>query len=870
MLASDSTHLTSFGDAQLWPCYLFFGNESKYRRCQPSQHLCHQIAYFEKLSDKFADYLKTRNHGKLPSDAFMTHCARELFHAQWAALLDDELHEAMKNGIVIMCPDGRRRRFYPRIFTYSADYPEKILVGGIRNNGICPCHRCFIKKSDLSNLGAPIDDQRCVQQRINSEDRRRELVSDARREILENRYAVDGTKVEALLKSQSLVPVNNAFFSPHFLPFIVSILPSLVVDILHEFEVGVWKRLFTHLIRLLEAFSQASGVTLSAELDHRYRSTPSFGRDAVRKFGVNASAMKRKAARDFEDLLQCAIPAFEGLLPEPHGTALMKLLFVFAQWHALAKLRLHNDHTLDLLDYTTTQLVATKELAKEAEARARREAKGKGKGKAASATRKPATLGIFTIKFHYLGDYVATIRKFGTSDSYSTENGERAHGLPKSWYSRTDKQDYQEQMTRIERRQARLLHIRAQILEPSKEDHHMGGASNGLSPTEAGVEARYIMASNQNQPVDLGSAVVNCLGAIHHDLYLVDFIPKLKQHLMPRILQRLGFECSAGYKGDWTSVVIRDHRIYQHKLLKINYTTYDIRREQDVIHIETPQCNVMLLNSNFSVPGAHSLYLYSRVLGIYHANVSYIGVLPDGTRRYESFRLDIVWGQWYESLNHPGKEEFQLDRLRLSPVETPESLHFMDPADVLRGVHLIPQFSLGKADALPPKSRLVIPQESEWKAYYVNRFVDRDMFMRYQYGMSVGHVYMHSLFPLPLLPSIPPDFDYCLQDPPPPAAQGSEQAQASGSNVTPTSESGSNVTPTSEFTRTRLLDPLLMDQAMMIDGDCNELDQADAYEHAGHEMRHDDDPNEMDQADDFLDDMNDREIILHEEMYGEI
>jgi hypothetical protein len=38
----------------------------------------------------------------------------------------------------------------------------------------------------------------------------------------------------------------------------------------------------------------------------RYRSTPAFGRDAVRKFGVNASAMKRKAGRDFEDLLQAS------------------------------------------------------------------------------------------------------------------------------------------------------------------------------------------------------------------------------------------------------------------------------------------------------------------------------------------------------------------------------------------------------------------------------------------------------------------------------------------------------------------------------------------------------------------------------------
>jgi hypothetical protein len=35
-----------------------------------------------------------------------------------------------------------------------------------------------------------------------------------------------------------------------------------------------------------------------------YRSTPTFGRDTIRKFSVNASEMKRKAARDYEDLLQ--------------------------------------------------------------------------------------------------------------------------------------------------------------------------------------------------------------------------------------------------------------------------------------------------------------------------------------------------------------------------------------------------------------------------------------------------------------------------------------------------------------------------------------------------------------------------------------
>jgi hypothetical protein len=54
-----------------------------------------------------------------------THCHRELFHEQWNILLDDEFLEAYEHGIVILCCDGIARRFYPRIFTYSADYPEK-------------------------------------------------------------------------------------------------------------------------------------------------------------------------------------------------------------------------------------------------------------------------------------------------------------------------------------------------------------------------------------------------------------------------------------------------------------------------------------------------------------------------------------------------------------------------------------------------------------------------------------------------------------------------------------------------------------------------------------------------------------------------
>ena len=50
MFLSDVTHLTQFGTAKLWPCYLMFGNDSKYRRCKPTCNLCHHIAYFQAVS----------------------------------------------------------------------------------------------------------------------------------------------------------------------------------------------------------------------------------------------------------------------------------------------------------------------------------------------------------------------------------------------------------------------------------------------------------------------------------------------------------------------------------------------------------------------------------------------------------------------------------------------------------------------------------------------------------------------------------------------------------------------------------------------------------------------------------------------------
>lgn len=49
MFWSDSTHLASFGNASLWPLYLYFGNQSKWLRGKPTSGACHHVAYIPKV-----------------------------------------------------------------------------------------------------------------------------------------------------------------------------------------------------------------------------------------------------------------------------------------------------------------------------------------------------------------------------------------------------------------------------------------------------------------------------------------------------------------------------------------------------------------------------------------------------------------------------------------------------------------------------------------------------------------------------------------------------------------------------------------------------------------------------------------------------
>ena len=78
------------------------------------------------LRKKVEEFIVQTTGAKSATPAMLAHCRRELFHAAWLLLLDDpEFLKAYTQGLVITCLDGITRRIFPRIFTYSADYPEK-------------------------------------------------------------------------------------------------------------------------------------------------------------------------------------------------------------------------------------------------------------------------------------------------------------------------------------------------------------------------------------------------------------------------------------------------------------------------------------------------------------------------------------------------------------------------------------------------------------------------------------------------------------------------------------------------------------------------------------------------------------------------
>lgn len=232
------------------------------------------------------------------------------------------------------------------------------------------------------------------------------------------------------------------------------------------------------------------------------------------------------------------MPCIDGLLPEKHNSTVLSMLFVLGTWHSLAKLRMHTDSSLEILDDATTCLgielryftrvtcpeFPTKETANEFNKRKRKEATSTAKAPG-SSTRQPKTFNMKTIKLHSLGDYVSHIRTYGTTDSYSTSTvslafnldhthnkpdsdlrlqSELSHGRVKTRQkARTSKKNTMRQLGNID-------FVESQVRWIAAEAEAVGVPIKSVSPPPmAPPTARYHIAQDIKKPLILGEWLIS-------------------------------------------------------------------------------------------------------------------------------------------------------------------------------------------------------------------------------------------------------------------------------------------------------------------------------------------------------------------------
>jgi hypothetical protein len=189
--------------------------------------------------------------------------------------------------------------------------------------------------------------------------------------------------------------------------------------------------------------------------------------------------------------------------------------------------------------------------------------------------------------------------------------------------------------------------------------------------------------------------------------------------------------------------------------MEFYYTTYDVRRKRDIIHPGSNMSHrdIMGLLDPDEQDG-NSRFWYAHVLGIFHANIIYTG---EGALDHIPRRLDFLWVRYYTHLRSSSDSE-SLQMLSLPSVTVHESFGFVDPSLVLRCCHVIPAFYKGRRTSRAASG--FARSEKDWNAYFLNRlgtlpfcvyfftynsarFADQDMFMRFKWGLGVGHTYCH-------------------------------------------------------------------------------------------------------------------------------
>jgi hypothetical protein len=159
-------------------------------------------------------------------------------------------------------------------------------------------------------------------------------------------------------------------------------------------------------------------------------------------------------------------------------------------------------------------------------------------------------------------------------------------------------------------------------------------------------------------------------------------------------------------------VGIIENKIFEHKVLHVNYTTYDLRQEQDSVTLRTHP-DVMVLSQE--TDEQRHPYWYAHVLRIFQVNIRDYG---DRTGGEDIRRFDILFVHWFgRDPDLPsGFGARQLPKVGFLHEDNPDAFGFLNPDDDIRGVHLIPSFGNGLTEELlgPSFTRPIENENKDW------------------------------------------------------------------------------------------------------------------------------------------------------------